>query len=356
MTAAPLPVPLPPPSQPLPPPAPVAPGPQPLLLPLPPWPAPRRQPEASAAPPPEVLRFAALGDSLTEGLGDPVPLGGHRGWAALLATALPAPGQPVRLVNLARSGARTGDTAGEQLAAARQIRPHVAAVIIGVNDTLRSAFDITHAARSIDDAIGGLTADGAVVLTACLPDPGRMLRLPAALGRPLARRMRALNEVVHVLSRRHGAVHAHLADHPMATDQAAWSVDRLHPSELGHRLLAREFHAMLAARGQAAGPPPSAAPERPPPPRAAGAWWLATRGTRWLLARSTDLLPGLLRLAAAEAAHRLAGTEETLERAARHATAAALRATTEAQPGHRAPGDGPGLAPCPGERALGILD
>ncbi|MYU18663.1 SGNH/GDSL hydrolase family protein, partial [Streptomyces sp. SID8361] len=33
---------------------------------------------------PRRLRFAALGDSLTEGLGDPVP-GGWRGWAALLA-------------------------------------------------------------------------------------------------------------------------------------------------------------------------------------------------------------------------------------------------------------------------------
>jgi hypothetical protein len=35
--------------------------------------------------PQPVTRFAALGDSVTVGLGDPMPQGGWRGWAALLA-------------------------------------------------------------------------------------------------------------------------------------------------------------------------------------------------------------------------------------------------------------------------------
>ncbi|WP_078900685.1 SGNH/GDSL hydrolase family protein [Streptomyces sp. SBT349] len=297
-----------------------------------------------AAPRGEADRFVALGDSLTEGLGDPLPRpprregGGPfrgerdgqrrwRGFAPLLAAGLPAPGGAVRLVNLARSGARSADVAGAQLAAARTHRPHVASVIVGGNDTLRSPFDIARTARDLDAVMATLTAEGAVVLTACLPDPGRMLRLPRAVTAPLARRMRALNDVVHHLSWRHGAVHAHLADHPCVADRAAWSVDRLHPSEAGHRLLAREFHAGLAARGLAAGAPPSAVPDQPPPRASASAWWLATRGTRWVAARSTDLLPGLLRLAAAETRHRVAGTRETLERASRDATRAALRAT-----------------------------
>ena len=35
--------------------------------------------------------FAALGDSITVGMGDPVPAGGWRGWAALLAGTLDQP-------------------------------------------------------------------------------------------------------------------------------------------------------------------------------------------------------------------------------------------------------------------------
>ena len=32
-----------------------------------------------------MIRFAALGDSVTSGYGDPMPGGGWRGWAVLLA-------------------------------------------------------------------------------------------------------------------------------------------------------------------------------------------------------------------------------------------------------------------------------
>ena len=35
--------------------------------------------------------FTALGDSITLGLGDPVPSGGWRGWAVFLAEGLPGP-------------------------------------------------------------------------------------------------------------------------------------------------------------------------------------------------------------------------------------------------------------------------
>lgn len=306
---------------------------------------------------PGVIRFAVLGDSLTEGVGDPLPGGGWRGWAPLLAAGLAPPRGQVRLVNLASSGARTADTARSQLPQARLLRPQLAAVIAGGNDTLRSTFDVGRSARDLDLTIGSLAAQGAVVLTACLPDPGRMLRLPRALARPLARRMGAVNDVVHELSRRHGAVHAHLAAHPMAADPAAWSVDRLHPSELGHRLLATEFHRLLAARGLAAGLPPSLTCDQPAPTRGSCAWWLATRGTRWLAARAADLLPGLLRLALVETRHRLAGTESLLEHTARAATATALRQTAATPPQrHGAAPDPPGLSPCPGDRALGVLD
>lgn len=293
----------------------------------------------------EPVRIAVLGDSLTEGLGDPRPGGDWRGWAPLLADGLPAPGQRVQLVNVAHSGALTRDVAGRQLRLARLVRPRLAAVIAGANDTLRASFDIDTVARALDTAVGTLAADGATVLTVCLPDPGRMLGLPAALARPLARRMQAVNAVVHALTTRHsaGVVHVHLADHPVVAERAAWSADRLHPSELGHRVLAREFHAALAARGLAAGPVPPTEPDGRPTTRGQSLWWLATRGTAWVGRRCTDLLPGLLRLAGAETVHRLAGTAAVLDAADHRATAAAIAGLKPPEvkdvliPGARAP-------------------
>lgn len=82
--------------------------------------------EATPGPEPEswpVTRFAALGDSVTLGMGDPMPAGGWRGWAALLAGSL-APPDRVELSNLALSGALIRDVAGDQLDRAVALARH----------------------------------------------------------------------------------------------------------------------------------------------------------------------------------------------------------------------------------------
>ncbi|MFI1098112.1 SGNH/GDSL hydrolase family protein [Streptomyces sp. NPDC020917] len=270
---------------------------------------------------PEGLRFAVLGDSLSEGVGDPLPGGGWRGWAGLLAEAL---GEDVVLLNTARSGALCGDVAGPQLAAALRHRPHLASVLVGGNDTLRGGFAIDRVAAELHTTIGALRATGAEVLTACLPDPGTVLGLPWPLARPLGRRMRALNDTVHALSAHHGTIHLHAAAHPWSTSPGSLSADRLHPSEAGHRVLARDFHVLLAAAGLATGPGPGLGTDGPPPGRAASVWWMATRGTRWVADRCTDLLPDLLRLAWAEYRSQARGTAVLLDAASDEATAAAL--------------------------------
>ncbi|MFI6684323.1 SGNH/GDSL hydrolase family protein [Streptomyces sp. NPDC050485] len=269
------------------------------------------------------LRFAALGDSLTEGIGDPVA-GGWRGWAALLAGHQ----QGWEFRNFAASGALTRDVTEQQAPLAREFAPDLASVVVGVNDTLRRSFDIHRIAVGLDTVYGGLAGQGAVLLTACLPDPGAMLGLPGPLARPLARRQRAVNTVVHTLSARYGAIHLHLADREWVADRALWSADRLHPGERGHRLIAARCHALLAERGLAPGAPPSREPEQPPPGAAAALFWLATSGTAWLARRSTDLLPQLLRLAGDELRHAARGTAARLDLHAADALSSALAAVS----------------------------
>ncbi|MFE5587038.1 SGNH/GDSL hydrolase family protein [Kitasatospora sp. NPDC056531] len=273
----------------------------------------------------ELLRFVALGDSLTEGIGDQV---GEewRGWAAVLAHTLTPGGREVEFTNLAYSGALTADLTTRQLPAALAARPHLAAVVVGGNDTLRTGFDIRRTTLELDATLGELSAHGAVLLTACLPDPGTLLRLPAPLARPLARRMRAVNTVVHALTARHRTVHLHIADLPWYAQRGLLSVDRLHPSAEGHHLIARRFHDLLTEAGHPLGPPPATEATEPPPGLAADLWWMATKGARWVIARSTDLLPGLVALAAAEGLARLRGAsgrhDEQMARAAARALAA----------------------------------
>lgn len=352
---------------------------------------------ASTAGPPYVVRFAALGDSLTSGVGDPLAGGRRRGWAALLcgaggtdavpggglaavrcagpdagagvalhavagagpdagsgdgADAVPSVGPyagigaaphvvageapdapPVRqrvvaFQNFAVSGALTRDVEEQQAPAALAFRPDLASVVVGVNDTLRRAFDIQDVALRLDRIYGELAAHGAVLLTACLPDPGTMLGLPGPLARPLARRQRAVNAVVHALSARYDSVHLHMSDAGWVADRSLWSADRLHPGERGHRVIAARFHELLAERGFVIGAPPALATDRPPPSRLAAWRWLATAGTGWVVRRCRDLLPDLLRLAADEVRHRARGTGARLDQRAELALSHALAALT----------------------------
>ena len=127
-----------------------------------------------------------------------------------------------------------------------------------------------------------------------------MFGLPGVLARPLARRMHAVNAAVDEVARRHGTVHLDAARDPATYERCYWSVDRLHPNERGHRLIACRFHALLAAGGWPVGPGPDPEPSSPPPTRLAEVGWMATKGTAWLVRRSRDLVPALVGLALRE--------------------------------------------------------
>lgn len=255
--------------------------------------------------------FVALGDSISLGIGDPIRLPpdpgqrgrltgrgrrGWRGWAVLLADCLPDPALHI----VAGNGALFADVERDQLPRALQLRPDVASMVIGINDTLRPNFDTERIANSAAHTVGALRACGAEVLTMRLPDPGKMLSLPGVFARPLARRAAQINDIMDDMAERFGTLHFDAARDEESLDPRMWAVDRLHPSERGHRLIARRFHALLAERGYPVGVPPGAEPLEEPPTRAEQLAWMATKGTAWVAKRSTDLVPNLLAMAFAE--------------------------------------------------------
>lgn len=249
-----------------------------------------------------VVRFTALGDSTTVGIGDPLAGGGWRGWAAILAESLAPPAQ-VRFANLASVGARVHDVRTTQLPIALAERPHIASVIVGINDTLRSDFDVGRVRDDLDHAIGTLTGCGTTVLTALMHAHGRVFRLPSLLRSALWRRIERLNAVYEGVSKAHGALCVDLGEHPGTYDPASWYVDRLHPGELGHRLLARSFAEMLLQAGHDLRELPSLEPSGGVPrTRIHDAWWMVVKGVPWAVRRSRDLLPYAIDLTLRETA------------------------------------------------------
>ncbi len=243
------------------------------------------------------VRFAALGDSTTVGVGDPVP-GGWRGWARLLAEAL-ASSYDVSFCNLARSGATSAEVRETQLDEAVAHRPDLASLVVGVNDTMRSTWD---PARVRDDLLAcadALHGTGALLLTARFHDHSAVFGLPAVLRRPLARRIEEVNAAYDEVHAAYGGIRLDLSERPEVRARVFWSVDRLHPSELGHRALARCYAERLVAAGFAFEPPSTERDGGYVPSWRSDVAWMMTEGAPWMGRRARDLGPWAVRMAVA---------------------------------------------------------
>ncbi|MEO6083980.1 MAG: GDSL-type esterase/lipase family protein [Umezawaea sp.] len=96
-------------------------------------------------------RLVAVGDGVTEGVGDP-GRGALRGWVHYLA----ADPRLFLVANLGRAGAVVADVRRHQLDRALALRPDVVTCVIGVNDVLGRGFDPAAFERGHDHVAGAL--------------------------------------------------------------------------------------------------------------------------------------------------------------------------------------------------------
>src|ERR1700683_5293149 len=86
----------------------------------------------------DIGSFVAIGDSFTEGLNDPLPDGGFRGWADRVAAVLAERVPGFRYANLAVRGKLLAEVIAEQLPSAIDMAPDLVSVAAGGNDVLRA--------------------------------------------------------------------------------------------------------------------------------------------------------------------------------------------------------------------------
>ncbi|MFJ8767036.1 SGNH/GDSL hydrolase family protein [Streptomyces clavifer] len=216
----------------------------------------------------EYLRYVALGDSQTEGVGDGDDTVGLRGWADRFAEHLGAVNPGLRYANLAVRGRVAAQVHAEQLAPALALRPDLASVVAGVNDLLRPKFDAEEVAGHLEEMFAALTAAGAHVVTLTFPDVGKI----APIARPVRSRVFDINARIRAAAARHGVKVADFAPLAVATDPRLWSEDRLHASPLGHaRIAAAAAYALHLPGSDQAWSLPLETQARPAALRAAGA-------------------------------------------------------------------------------------
>lgn len=181
-------------------------------------------------------RYVAIGDSFTEGIGDPEPrsAGGHRGWADRVAEVLAGKTDDFAYANLAIRGRLLNQIVEEQVEPALALRPDLVTISAGGNDLIRPGTDPDVVAEKLERTVERLRSHGATVVLFNGPDIGMT---------PVLRRIRGkvaiYNENLRAVARRHDAVVADMWALRELQDPRMWASDRLHFSPIGHNTIAR---------------------------------------------------------------------------------------------------------------------
>jgi lysophospholipase L1-like esterase len=190
-------------------------------------------------------RYVALGDSFTEGVGDPEPRspGGLRGWADRVAEELAVGRRDFTYANLAVRGLLLEQILNEQISEALALDPDLITLSAGGNDMVFHGSDPDKLAAKLESGVAVLNAIGATIALFTGPDWGST----PVLGRNRSK-VAIFNGNVHAIAAEYDAVVVDLWALRTLRDPRMWDPDRLHPSPLGHHTVAM---AVLDALGVA---------------------------------------------------------------------------------------------------------
>lgn len=183
-------------------------------------------------------RLAVLGDSVAEGIGEPLPGYRDQPWCDRVAAELQREQPDLRYLNVGRRFLRAAEVRAEQLGPVLRFRPDLAIVVAGGNDTMSRSYDPDISESHIVAIVTALRAAGADVVTVGLFDIGRV---PGEVGLrwlPVRDRLLDLSARTAALAARHGAIHLDLTSHPASRDGGIYAGDGIHCNARGHAIAA----------------------------------------------------------------------------------------------------------------------
>jgi lysophospholipase L1-like esterase len=235
-------------------------------------------------------RYVALGDSFTEGCGDPGAAhpNGLRGWADRVAEVLAQGNPAMRYANLAVRGRTMDEILAEQIQTAVMLEPDIVTIYAGMNDLLLVRNDIDAMMARYADALKTLQQSGAVVLTFTAADLGTV---------PLFRRLRGraaiYNELLRTVVDDLGLQLVDFWRFAEFRDPRLWDGDRIHLSQLGHERMAAKVLDTLTVPHNLTSRSAALLASSPPPRSVwANLRWATAFAAPWVARRLRRVTPG----------------------------------------------------------------
>lgn len=182
--------------------------------------------------------FVAIGDSLTEGVGDPVDGIEFVGWVNHFVATIRQNHLNFRYTNLARRGLVTAEIKEQQLNQALALQPDLISVIAGGNDLLKGKWNAPQFEAHLAEMLERLSASSATVMTATMPD-FLFLPVPPKMKERLTANLIEMNDIIRQLSRRFNTALGEGWNDPATKEAKFWSADGVHPNAYGYTHLAR---------------------------------------------------------------------------------------------------------------------
>ncbi|MER6250344.1 SGNH/GDSL hydrolase family protein [Streptomyces sp. NPDC054932] len=179
--------------------------------------------------------YAAIGDSFTEGVGDPGPGDSFLGWADRLAVLLADQREEhdFRYANLAVRGKLLDQIVADQLPRAKALAPDLVTFCAGGNDIIRPGTDPDDVAERFEAAVADLTGSvGQVMITTGFDTRG----VPVL--KHLRGKVATYSAHVRAIADRYDCPVLDLWSLKSVQDRRAWDTDRLHLSPEGHTRVA----------------------------------------------------------------------------------------------------------------------
>jgi len=180
-------------------------------------------------------RMVSIGDSFTEGIGDPIPgTTDHRGWADRVAEVLGSQVEDFAYANLAVRGKLIGQIIADQVEPAVALSPDLVTFSAGGNDVIRPGGDPDAVAAQFEDAVVRLSSNGATVVVFTGIDTNF-----TPVFRGIRGRVAIYNENIRAIADRYDCIVADQWALKEVQDPRFFDDDRLHYNSLGHHEVAR---------------------------------------------------------------------------------------------------------------------
>ncbi|MFE3317492.1 SGNH/GDSL hydrolase family protein [Nocardia sp. NPDC059195] len=191
-------------------------------------------------------RMVTLGDSVAEGIREPVTGYQDLSWADRIERTLREIHPDLTALNLGQRDLITAEVRETQLSDALAFKPDLSFVICGGNDFLRPGFDLDVVRRDLMAIVSALRNQGSDVVTFGMFDIAEAGLVPKKYAKSVSAATRALAQLTKEIAEECGAVYVHFTDHPLGSDLSIYSSDRLHLNARGHAFAASEKVKALA--------------------------------------------------------------------------------------------------------------